>query len=291
MLSGTINHNLPAVILCSASNFSLFYKMPLPHKSHTKRKTFDLTGYRALIITTSQKTLDVIDPVSGSVLKKGKATGVYASEMTEPYYVFMEANMIVDIASIRGGEIPIDPLSLKPFVRTADDVRYLNDPVLKQKVKHSIPLEQVNMTDYDIIFLSGGWGAAYDFAQSKILAEKISTAYASKKIVSAVCHGPLGLVGAKKEDGSPLVEGVQITGVTNKQLKQLRVQGTPKHPETELRKAKANYQSNSGLVDIFNSLVVVDKKHLIVTGQNQKSGVEAAQEALQLLEERINDKS
>lgn len=265
--------------------------MLLPHKSNTKRKSLDLTGFKALIITTSQKTLDKVDMDTGVVIKKGRPTGVYAAEMTEPYYTFLDANMEVDIASIQGGAIPVEPLSLKPFVRTADDIRFLNDPVFKEKAKHSIPLEKVIIADYDIIFLSGGWGAAYDFAQSKILAEKISAAYASRKVLGAVCHGPLGFIGATKPDGSPVVENVKITGVTNKQLKQLMVQGTPKHPESELRKAKAIYKSKSGLIDMFNNLVVVDKNHMIVTGQNQKAGVEAAQEAMQLLEERINDKS
>lgn len=257
--------------------------MPLPHKSNARRTSFDLKGYKALIITTSQETLDKIDSSTGALLKKGKATGVYASEMTEPYYVFLDANMTVDVASVLGGEIPIDPLSLKPFVRTTDDIRFLNDPVFKEKVKNSIPLEEVKVEGYDIVFLSGGWGAAYDFAQSPVLADKISAAYASRKVLGAVCHGSLGFVGAHKPDGSLLVEGVQMTGVTNKQLKQLMVQGTPKHPETELRKAKAIYKSNHGLVDMFQNLVIVDKEHLIVTGQNQKAGVEAAQEALQLL--------
>ncbi len=261
--------------------------MSLPHKSNVKRKTFDLKGYKALIITTSQKTLDKVDIDSGVVLKKGRATGVFASEMTEPYYAFLNANMVVDIASIQGGAIPIEPLSLKPFVRTAEDVRFLNDPIFKEKTAHSIPLKDIVVSDYDIIFLSGGWGAAYDFAQSKVLADKTSTAYASGKILGAVCHGPLGLVNAKKPDGSPLVEHVKITGVTNKQLKQLMVQGTPKHPETELRNANANYQSNSGLIDMFNNLVVVDKEHRIVTGQNQKAGVQTAQEVMQLLLDKI----
>jgi putative intracellular protease/amidase len=257
--------------------------MPLPHQSNIKRKSFDLTGYKALIITTSQKTLDLVDSGTGAVIKKGKATGVYAAEMTEPYYVFLDAKMDVDIASVEGGEIPIDPLSLKPFVRTPDDVRYLKDPVFKEKTAHALSINEIRMADYDIIFLSGGWGAAYDFAQSKLLAEKISEAYAAKKILGAVCHGPLGFIGAHKPDGSPLVEGVRMTGVTNKQLRQLMVQGTPKHPESELRRLKALYKSKSGFIDMFNNLIVVDKNHLIITGQNQKAGVGAAQEAIQLL--------
>ncbi len=265
--------------------------MILPHKSNTERKPFDLTGHKALIITTSQKTLDLVDSDTGKVILKGKATGVYASEMTEPYYTFLEAKMSVDIASIDGGKIPIDPLSLKPFIRTADDIRFLGDPIFKEKAEHSLPIKQINITGYDIIFLSGGWGAAYDFAQSNILAEKMSEAYASKKVLGAVCHGPLGFIGAQKPDGSPLVEGVRMTGVTNRQLKQLMVEGTPKHPESELRKANARYESKSGMVDMLNNLVVVDKTHRIVTGQNQKSGVEAAQEAMQLLLEKVKNKS
>ena len=262
--------------------------MTLPHKSNINRVTYNLKGHKALIITTSQSNLDKIDKENGEVLKKGKATGVYASEMTEPYYTFLDAEMEVDIASISGGEIPIEKLSLLPIVRTEEDSRYLKDPVFQKKVAHSKSITEINVKEYDIIFLSGGWGAAYDFAQSDNLSTIISEAYASKKILSAVCHGPLGFIGATKPDGSPLVENVKITGVTNKQLNELMVGETPKHPETELRNANARYESNSGLIDMFKTHVAIDKEHLIVTGQNQKGGVETAQEALKLLEERIN---
>ena len=59
---------------------------------------------------------------------------------------------------------------------------------------------------------------------------------------------------------------------------------TPKHPETELVNAGAIYKNNTGFIDMFNKHVEVDKDHLIVTGQNQKSAAEAAQEALKLLQ-------
>ena len=192
----------------------------------------------------------------------------------------------MDIASISGGEIPIEKLSLRPIVRTDDDNRFLKDPILQEKVSNSKSISKVNIDEYDLVFLSGGWGAAYDFAQSERLSSLISQAYASKTVLGAVCHGPLGFIGATKPDGSPLVENVKMTGVTNKQLKQLMVGDTPKHPETELRKAKAKYEYSSGLIDMFRSHVVVDKEHLIVTGQNQKGGLEAAQSALKLLEEK-----
>jgi len=259
----------------------------LPHKARTKRESFNLEGYKALVITTSTKTLDKIDKVTGEVLKKGSPTGVYASELTEPYYVFLDAKMEVDVASIKGGEIPIEKLSVLPLVRTKEDSRFLKDPVFLGKAKNSKSIAEVNIKEYDIVFLAGGWGAAYDLAQSEELSQKISEAYAAKKILGAVCHGPLGFIGAKKPDGSPLVENVKMTGVTNRQIKLLMVGVTPKHPETELRNANARYECNTGLIDLFKNHVVVDEEHLIVTGQNQKGGIEAAQEALKLFESQI----
>ena len=40
-------------------------------------------------------------------------TGVFGSEMTAPYYEFSDGGMKVDLASIKGGPIPIDPMSFK----------------------------------------------------------------------------------------------------------------------------------------------------------------------------------
>ncbi len=256
--------------------------MQLPHKSKKQTSDIRLPGKRAVIITTSQSTLDEVNEFR-EVVKIGKATGVYASEFTEAYYTFLDAGMNVELASIEGGKIPIEALSLLPAVRTEEDMRFLKDDKLKHKVEHSLSVEDVNMDDFDIIFLSGGWGAAYDLAQSEVLAKKISKAYENKQVLGAVCHGPLGFIGAQKPDGSPLVEGVKMTGVTNRQIKQLMVGKTPKHPETELRKAGADYQFKSGLIDMFQNLVVVDQEHRIVTGQNQKGGREAALEAMKLL--------
>ena len=47
------------------------------------------------------------------------------------------------------------------------------------------------------------YSLSLDLGFSDILGEKISKAYQSDKIIGAVCHGPLGLLKAKKEDGSP----------------------------------------------------------------------------------------
>ncbi|BFM16465.1 type 1 glutamine amidotransferase domain-containing protein [Maricurvus nonylphenolicus] len=257
----------------------------LPFKSKYKpSNTLDLKCCRALVITTSHGSLDKLDPDSGTVIKKGKPTGVYASEMTDPYYVFLDAGMDVDIASIQGGEIPIEPGSLNIPLRTEYDKRYIMDPLAQRKVKNSLKIDDLDFRDYDIIMMAGGWGAAYDLAQSSVLSKKVSEAYEAGKILGGICHGGLGFIGAVKPDGSPLVEGVKMTAVTDRQVKQLGIGLTPKHPETELRREGADFKCNSkGLVEFFNDHVEVDEQHRIVTGQNQKGGVEASDRALMLL--------
>lgn len=261
----------------------------LPFKSSHQPRTFHLAGRRALVITTSQRTLDTLDPDTGVVLKRGKPTGVYAAEMTEPYYVFLDSGLRVDLASTEGGAIPIEAQSLWWPVRTRYDRRFLKDDVARDKARHSLSIADVDVRDYDILFMAGGWGAAYDLMQSPALNERISQAYAAGKVLGSVCHGALGFIGAVKPDGSPLVEGVRLTGVTNRQLKALGVTHTPKHPETELRKAGASYEwSHHRITDLFANHITVDEDHGIVSAQNQKGGAEAAEQALALLTSKIN---
>ncbi|MEW5916574.1 MAG: hypothetical protein AB1762_09220, partial [Gemmatimonadota bacterium] len=71
-----------------------------PEDREAVRQLF--SGGRALCIATNHGVLDI-----------GVATGVFASELTVPYYVFKDAGMLVDLASPLGGTVPVEPLSLK----------------------------------------------------------------------------------------------------------------------------------------------------------------------------------
>ena len=244
-------------------------------------KQYNFEGKRALIVTTSHGVLNKPGETTGD------PTGVFGSEMTIPYYEFLDANMQVDVASIKGGEIPIDPQSFIYFIKTESDKRYLKDESFQAKVKNSIPLSKLDFKQYDVVFFSGGWGAAYDMAQSEILAEKVSDAYYNSDLVyGSVCHGALAFTEAKDTLGNYLIAGRTMTGVTMKQLEQLNISYTPKHPEPELKKAGANYQANHKSNDFFATLMVIDEEKRFVTGQNQNSGHETAQLILQTLSER-----
>lgn len=241
-------------------------------------KTFGLKGKKALVVTTSHGVLNK----PGETI--GDSTGVFSSEMTIPYYEFLDAKMEVHVASIKGGQIPIDPKSFQPWIRSHEDDRFLADEFFQEKVKNSIPISMVDFADYDVVFFAGGWGAAYDMGQSEIIAEKVSVAYYDSDVIyGSVCHGALAFIGAKDSSGRPLVEGRTMTGVTQKQLDQFNIEFTPLHPEEELIKAGAEFQSSTGKKDFFETLTVVDEEKRFVTGQNQNSGHETAQLIMEIL--------
>lgn len=238
---------------------------------HYDLPKMQLDGRRALVVTTSRATLG----------DSGKPTGVFASEMTVPYYAFADAGMTVDIASIKGGPIPIEGSSLRWPLASAADERYLGDPTAQSKAERSLEISEVDITGYDIVFLAGGWGAAYDLGASAALGEKMTDAYANQAVIGGVCHGPLGLLNATTPDGSPLVEGRRVTAVTDKQIGELGITHTPMHPERDLRAAGVKFEAKNRFLDLFASHVVVDGR--IVTGQNQNSAAEAAHKMMDLL--------
>ena len=229
----------------------------------------DMTGRRALVVATNHGVLDV-----------GKATGVFASEMTVPYYAFGDAGMEVDVASPAGGVIPVDPMSLKSVIRTEADDRFLGDEQFRAQVSESRAVGDLDMADYDIVYLAGGWGAAFDLGFSADLAAKISEADALDRVIGGVCHGPLGLIGAHRGDGRPLVEGRRVTAVTDKQVRELGIETTPHHPETELRRLGAKFESVTRFRDALANHWVVDGN--LVTGQNQNAGPMVAHEMMRL---------
>jgi len=231
---------------------------------------FGLAGKRALVVATNTAVMDI-----------GKPTGVFASEMTVPYYAFLDAGMKVDVASPLGGVIPVDPQSLKPVFRSGDDDRFLADDDFRNQVTNSLAIGRLDMAEYDVVFLSGGWGAAFDFGFSDDLAARITEANAQGKIIGGVCHGPLGLLNAKDAAGEPLVKGRRISAVTDKQVRELGIQSTPHHPERELRRVGAVFQSSTRFRDPFANHWVVDGN--LVTGQNQNAGPMVAREMMELL--------
>jgi len=259
---------------------TLLHKAGL-HPQYKDSKVYNFKNKKAVIITTSHNLLNKPGE------KEGKLTGVFASELTVPYYEFLDSGVQVDVASVKGGEIPIDPESFFYAVKTIEDKRYLKDKLFQDKVKNSILIDNLKIDDYDFVFISGGWGAAYDLGYSEILGEKISQAYYSEKtIIGAVCHGVLGFIKAKDSLGKLIIKNRRMTGVTNKQIKELGIDFTPQHPENELIKAGAIFESKTAFRDAFADLTITDDNAKFVTGQNQNAGHETPQKMMEILKNK-----
>jgi putative intracellular protease/amidase len=245
------------------------------HPADPEAVALDMAGTGALCIATNHGVLDI-----------GVATGVFGSELSVPYYVFLDAGMQVDVASPLGGVIPVDPLSLKETIRTPEDDRLLGDPDFREKLTHSLAIAELDFAAYDIIYFAGGWGAAFDLGQSDVLGQKVSDAYAAGKVIGGICHGPLGLLRGRTPGGEPIFKGRRVTAVTDKQVRELGVQITPLHPETALRQAGALFEGKSHPArDFFANHFVADGD--LITGQNQNAGPMVARLMMQrVLEKR-----
>ena len=240
------------------------------HPEDTEEFNKDITGKKALIVCTNTDQMS-----------NGKPTGVFASEMTVPYYIWSDAGIAVDLASPLGGLIPVDPQSFRPIIRTRYDDRALGDALLQKKLHESHSIENIDVDNYDVIYFAGGWGAAFDLGFSDAIGDKVTEANAKGKILGGVCHGPLGFLKAKSVTGEPLVKGRRITAVTDKQVRDLRITSTPHHPETELRRLEADFRCVHRFRDPFANWWEVDDN--IVTGQNQNAAPMVAREIMQLI--------
>lgn len=146
------------------------------------------------------------DTIAGN---KDKPTGLWLSEAAEPYIAFQGAGFKVDIASPKGGAVPIDPNSVE---NGNDDEKFTEVTKLLQNTPRIGDLVYEN---YDAIFLAGGHGAMFDFPGNADIQNIMAYFKDNGRIISAVCHGPAAFADAKTKDGKYLVDGVKLTAFTN----------------------------------------------------------------------------
>lgn len=83
-------------------------------------------------------------------------TGVGLEEFAVPYYMFKEAGADITLASPGGGRVPLDPKSQSIILATSSTKRFLKDEEAMNFLCNAIPLEEVNDSDFDVIFLPVG---------------------------------------------------------------------------------------------------------------------------------------
>lgn len=212
--------------------------------------------------------------------KVGYRTGLWLGELTHFWDVAEHAGFEMDIASPRGGYVPIDPESLTADVLKdgGTDKRY-EDRAFMHRLEHSQKISEVDPAAYDAIYFTGGHGVSYDFPTTPELAELTARMWSGGKIVSAVCHGPAGLLEVKLGDGSYLIAGKQVTGFSwHEEVKVGRDHAVPFNLEEELQKRGGVY-SKAWLA--FGAHVVEDGR--LITGQNPGSAKGVAEAVVKQL--------
>jgi putative intracellular protease/amidase len=211
--------------------------------------------------------------------ESGGKTGFHFLEMSDPYYILQDHGLEVELASIKGGNPPADPESLKEAQKKEESVkRFLSDKEALRKLKNTLKIDDVNMKAYEGIYLPGGHGTMWDFPSSQGLKRAVEEAWKSGKMVAAVCHGPAGFVEARKENGEPLVKNRRLNCFTDEEERTVGKDDiVPFLLETRLRKLGCLFDNTSP----FQAIVVEDS-HLI-TGQNPPSASLVANAILRTL--------
>lgn len=221
---------------------------------------------RILMVLTSQATMG----------DSNRPTGVWFEELTTPYYHFTDAGFEVVLASPKGGLVPVDPQSREEA--TSSVVRFTSDAKAMSQLENSLPLVEVSSTDYAAIFLPGGHGTMFDLPDDSVLAVLLEAFWQDRKVVAAVCHGPAGLLGARDEQGNPLVAGRKVSAFSNDEEDAAGLSDAmPFLLETRIRELGGLYEG----APKFEPYAVKDGR--LVTGQNPMSSELVAQLTIQAI--------
>ncbi len=202
-----------------------------------------------------------------------RSTGLWLEEVVTPYLAFTAKGFKITLASIQGGQAPIDP-RCQP---TEEQARHWAE--ILDALKNTSSTTSLSSGDFDAIFLPGGHGTMFDMPTCQGLQKLLRDFAEADKIIAAICHGPAGLVGATLSDGTPLVAQKKLTSFTNEEERAAEMDRfMPFLLETKLRELGANFISKP----IWSDHIEQDGN--LITGQNPQSCTSIAQAVI----DRIN---
>ncbi len=223
---------------------------------------------KVVFITTSHNRLG----------ESGLQTGVWLEEVATPYFELKKENIHVEIASIKGGVIPIDPTSELKDWETEDTIKFKSDSTAISLMKNSLKLSDLIGSDYDLVYFPGGHGPMWDFVNNQMLNQFLQEFIAQDKPIAAMCHGVAVLIDAIDLEGNAFVKGKKLTSFADSEEVAVRAENVvPFSLESKLKEFGSIYSKG----DDFTPYVVVEKN--LITGQNPASSYSVAQEIIKLL--------
>ena len=207
-----------------------------------------------------------------------RATGLWLGEAVHFVDKMEKEGYTIDYVSPAGGYTPIDPHSLQQDQMTELDWQYYLNKDFLNKLGATLSADDVNPENYDAIYYTGGHGVMWDYPDNETLQNIAIKIYENGGIVSAVCHGSVGLLNIKNAEGKYLVANKKVTGFANTEEIALGLDKVvPFLTEDAIVNRGANYVKGEDWAEF----AVVDDR--VVTGQNPASGGVVATEVLKLL--------
>ena len=241
--------------------------------------------------------VDVLDPkhpkriaivASNPAISKqtGWPIGFWWSELTHPYWAFVEHGYRVEIFSPDGGKLEADkwsdPRDESQYSR--DDLitlGFIHSPELAAMVEQSKPISHLEPAEFDAVLFVGGQGPMYTYYEDPRVHDLAGACLRAGKITAVLCHATCLLLKAKAE-GKLLVDGKTWTGFANSEEDYAdafvgkRIQ--PFRIEDE---AKTLAGTNFIVAGRFKAHAVRDGN--LITGQQQYSGTAVARLVVEAL--------
>ncbi|MGL5771166.1 MAG: type 1 glutamine amidotransferase domain-containing protein [Bacteroidales bacterium] len=205
----------------------------------------------------------------------GEATGWWLSEASHPWKELHESNIKIEFVSPKGGKAPVTGVDMSDSVNK----EFLGNTFVLDQIAHTSTPDQIHVHDYVAIHFVGGHGACFDFPDNLALSQLAADFYDNGKIVSAVCHGPSGLLNVKLWDGSFLLKDKKVTGFSDlEELEIKKIYDVPFLLQSEMMLRGGIFQ----LKPNWSDHVVIDGR--LITGQNPQSARSLGRELVKMIQ-------
>jgi len=213
---------------------------------------------------------------ANSIGSNNRRTGTFLSEVAHPYAEFEKADYQIDFASLTGESPFLDALNL---AGDPDNLKFLTGKGWEDMHK-AAKLSEVDVNDYDAVFVPGGLAPMVDMAEDSELKKVIAEAYERNAVVGAVCHGPVSLLNVKLSDGTYLVNGKNIASFTTEEEDNYARKDVPFDLQTALTEQGAIFHA----AEAWSANSTADRN--LVTGQNPASAKGVGEKMVSILESK-----
>jgi putative intracellular protease/amidase len=204
----------------------------------------------------------------------GEQTGFYLSEAAHPWKVLTSQGIAVEFSTIKGGMPPVDGFKLDDPLNK----EFWEDTSVQEALRNAKKPSEFDAASFEAVHFVGGHGTMWDFPENKDIARLAGKIYDQGGFVTAVCHGPSGLLNIRLADGSYLLDGKTVTSFTNGEEEAVGLtEIVPFLLEDALKQRGATFVA----ADNWSDHVQVSER--LITGQNPQSAASLGEKLAEYL--------